>query len=275
MSDIIPITRPSVGNPTATQPRSEVPKYPSEIITLPSTGYFYADGNPLASGQVELKQISSREEDILSSPNLIKKGIVLDKLLESVVLDKKIDLNSMLIVDRDSILYSIRRLAYGEKYIVSMNCPSCGKDNSEVNIDLSTMEYKEIDFNKYTKGENSFPFDLPYSKANITYKLLTRGDELLIDKEIEAFKKINKDVSTEISTRLNYIITSVNGESDKATIRKFVANQLTTRDSLVLRMHIKNMTPRLDTTFEFTCEHCQYQKNQEVPMGLSFFWPNQ
>lgn len=275
MSDIIPITRPSVGNPTATQPRNDVPKYPTEMVTLPSTGYFYPEGNPLSSGQVELKQISSREEDILSSPNLIKKGIVLDKLLESVVLDKKIDLSSMLIVDRDSILYSIRRLAYGEKYMVSMNCPACGKDNSEVNIDLSTMEYKAIDFNKYTKGENSFPFDLPYSKANITYKLLTRGDELLIDKEIEASKKINKDVSTEISTRLNYIITSVNGESDTATIRKFVANQLATRDSLVLRMHIKNTTPKLDTTFEFACEHCQYQKNQEVPMGLSFFWPNQ
>jgi hypothetical protein len=60
---------------------------------------------------------------------------------------------------------------------------------------------------------NEFTFTLPKSKNTITFKLLTHKDEQDISRELEGLKKINKDTSPELSTRLKYIITSVEGKT--------------------------------------------------------------
>ena len=270
---IIPITRPSINQPIPPPQKAES-KFPTEVINLPSRGWFYSSDNPLSTGQIELKMMTAKEEDILTSPNLIQKNIVLDKLLESVTVNKAIPLDDMLICDRNAAFFAVRRLAYGDKYEATLTCGRCGKENS-LTIDLGKMDSRPFDFEKYPKGENSFAFKLPYSGHTITFKLLTKKDENLIEQELKGMEKISKDFRREITTRLGHIITSLNGNTERAAIRRFVNEELVSKDSLALRTHLRETMPDIDSTFEFTCDHCgNGPRKEETPMGVSFFWPN-
>jgi transcription elongation factor Elf1 len=269
---VISITRPSVGA-TVPPPQKAESKFPTEVISLPSKGWFYPPESPLASGQLELKMMTAKEEDILTSKNLINKNIVLDKLLESVVIDKTIKLDDMLIGDRNAAFFALRRLAYGDMYEATLTCGRCGKDNS-LSIDLSKTDNKPFDETQFPRGENNFTFKLPHTGITVTYKMLTKKDENAIEAQLKGLEKVSKDLSREVTTRLSYIITSVEGDSSKARIVKFINDELQARDSLALRRQIRDTMPDIDTTFDFVCSHCGLERKEETPMGVSFFWPN-
>ena len=273
---IIPITRPgagpSVANPVP-PPQKMESKFPTEVINLPSKGWFYSTDHPLASGTLELKMMTAKEEDILTSKNLITKNIVLDKLLESVVIDKSIPLDDMFICDRNAAFFAVRRLAYGDIYDATLSCGRCGKENN-VDIDLGKMDNRPFDFEKYPKGENAFHFKLPFSGITVTYKILSKKDETAIEQELKGMEKISKDFTREITTRLSHLITALDGASEKAKIRKFVGENLTSKDSLAFRKHIRDSMPDIDTSFDFSCAHCGLERKEETPMGVGFFWPN-
>lgn len=247
-------------------------KYPSEVIPLPTRGWFYPEGHPLAKGEIELKQMTAKEEDILANQELIKKGRVLDKLLESVVIDKSIRLDDILIPDKNAIFVSIRRLAYGDDYPVTINCPQCGKPN-RVTINLANLTFRPFDFEAHTKGINNFTVKLP-SGITVTYKLLCQLDENSIDTEIKQIVKASKEASGDLTTRLKYLITSVDNNSDRTAIRRFVDEQLSARDSLALRKHMREHNPDVDMTFDFACQNCDLERRIDVPIGASFLWPD-
>lgn len=272
MDQIIPITRPSVNSPVSPAQKMES-KFPTEVINIPSKGWFYPVDNPLSDGQLELKMMTCKEEDILTSRNLIQKNIVLDKLLESVIIDKSIKADEMLICDRNAAFFAIRRLAYGDEYNANITCGRCGKE-SLVTIDLGKMDNRPFDFDKYEKGVNNFEFLFPISGITITYKLLIKKDEIAIEQELVGLAKITKDYTREITTRLSHIITSVGGNTERVVIRKFVNEELTSKDSLALRRHIRENMPDIDVGFDFSCSNCGLERREETPMGVSFFWPN-
>ena len=98
-------------------------------------------------------------------------------------------------------------------------------------IDLiNTRKLKKLMNPSFLKAIN-FLYTLPHSEIDITFKILDGHDETKIEKEIQGLKKLNKNASPELSTRLKYIITSVNGDTEKKTIRDFVENGLLARDS--------------------------------------------
>lgn len=281
----IPITRPSSVNiPQSVQqvlsindnkPVKTESKYPTEEVGLPSKGYFYPENNPLYCGRVEIKMMTAREEDILMSQDLIKSGKALDKLLSSLIVDKNIRSEDILISDKNALFLAVRRLAYGDTYgPIVINCPSCNKQQ-KITVNLSSFKENEINFDKFTRGQNRFEFELPYSKRVITYKLLTQKDDDAIDAEILSMKKVNKEFSHGITTRFKHIITSVDGNDDKIFIRKFVDEELMSRDSLALRNYIKDNTPDIDMGFDFKCnnENCNEERKMVTPIGPEFFWP--
>lgn len=248
-------------------------KYPTEIVDLPSRGWFYPPGHPLAFGKIEIKMMTAREEDILTSQNLIKKGIVLQRLLDSLIVDKRIKQEEILLCDMNGIFIAVRRLAYGDTYgPLKIKCPSCG-ENCEHTVDLSNIEPKPFDFDRYPRGVNSFNFELPYAKKLISWKILTQKEDDMADAEIKNMSRVNKERSTEITTRLKYVIQSINSDDDKAVIRKFIETELVSRDTLELRRHIKSNVPDLDMSFEFVCPNCEFSGKQDIPMTVSFFWP--
>ena len=235
---------------------------PTEIVELPSQGLIYPESSPLSDGKIEMKYMTAREEDILTNQNYIQKGTVLDELVKSLIVSN-IDYNDLIVGDKNAILVAARVLGYGKDYKFTWG-------GDEYDIDLSTIDNKPIDTKLFKKGINEFNFTLPHSGINITFKLLTGKDEKQINAELEGLKKINKNASAELSTRLKYIITSVNGNRESKDIREFVDNMLLARDSRALREYIKEVQPDVDLTF------FPDGSNQKVsiPIGLNFFWPD-
>ena len=270
---MFPISRQSAGS-SQSQPKKET-TYPTELIDLPSQGYFYPNEHPLSDGHIEMKLMTAKEEDILMNQNLIKKGVVLDTLLEALIINKNVKLNDLLLCDKNALYIAARRLAYGDSYgPLDVKCNKCGEKN-EKTVNLGEIKIKELDFSKYTKGENKFEFVLPYSKRTITFKLLTHFDDKQIDAELKTAAKLFKNGNTsELTTRFKFIITSVDGNTDKAEIRKFVENELTSRDSLSFRTYMKEVSPEVDSSFNFVCEHCANEERMGIPITVSFFWPD-
>jgi hypothetical protein len=249
-------------------------EFPIEVIELPSKGKAYPKDNPLSKGTVELKYMTAKEEDILASQNLIKKGVVLDKLFESVVVQKDINLDDILLGDKNAILLATRLLGYGKDYKVDVIDPFTLEQQSVV-IDLSKIQVKEVD-HKQLNPENEYEFELPISKKKIKFKLLTHGDEKKITQEVQALARLNKSkdaASSEISTRLRHIIVEVDGERDAGFINKFAQN-LPALDSRKLREHIREFSPDLDLQFEFTSDITGETEALDIPFGAGFFYPS-
>jgi len=241
-------------------------KFPTEMVDLPSKGYFYFDGHPLSSGKVEVKYMTAKEEDILTSQNLIQQGTVIDKLLESLIVDKSIKLDDMLIGDKNAIMLSARILGYGKQYEFTY-------DGEEQSVDLSTLEPLDIDFSKFPKGKNEFNFKLPTSEREVTFKLLTGKSEKDIDLEIKAKQKISKTQSSELTTRLKHMIISVDGSSEKSYINNFVDNEFLSRDSLAFRQYLASITPDVDMNVE-VIDSDGKKTEVAVPITVRFFWPS-
>ena len=237
-------------------------KFPTETIELPSKGLIYPETSPLSKGTVEMKYMTAKEEDILTNQSYIKNGVVLDKLLQSLIVDKSINTDDLIVGDKNALLIASRILGYGSKYSVVIR----GK---EVDIDLSTLDNKEIDFSSIERGKNEFSYTLESTGTVLTYKLLTGKDEKTIEKEIAGIKKLNPDTSPELTTRLKQMISSVDGNTEKKDIRDFVDNYFLARDSRAFREHIKNTQP--DVNLNVTLDSGE---EVAIPIGLSFFWPD-
>jgi phage FluMu protein Com len=217
--------------------------------------------------------MTAREEDILTSQNLIKKGVVLEKLLESVIVTPGVKINDLLIGDKNAIFIACRRLAYGDNYgPVEVTCPKCSEAN-KTTIDLSGVKNKEYDFSVHQRGVNLFECVLPFTKRNVKYRLLTHKDEGEIETELTSLNKIKGGSSHEITTRLKKMIVAIDGNEDRALINKFVDNQLVARDSQLFRKIIRDNIPDVDSSFDFVCESCGHGERMGIPITVSFFWP--
>ena len=234
--------------------------FPTEEIELPSKGLVYPEDNILSSGKITMKYMTAKEEDILTNQSYIQKGTVLDKVMQALIVSK-INYSDLIVGDKNAIMVAARILGYGKDYSFEYN-------GEEHTVDLSTIDNKPFELKN--KGVNEFDFTLPSTGVNITYKILTHGDEQKIETELIGLKKINKDASPDLSTRLKYIITSVGGDREVKTIREFVDNHLLARDSRELRKHIKLTQPDVDLTFFPTNDSTRV----DIPVGLKFFWPD-
>ena len=243
--------------------------FPTEVLDLPSQGKLYPTDNPLSSGRITIKYMTAKEEDILSNQNLIKKGVVLDKLFESILVDN-VNIKDILIGDKNAILLATRLLGYGPDYTFRFYSD---KTNQLITttVDLSQIKIKEVDYSLF-KNKNEFEFETPQGKNKLTFKLLTHGDELLIDKDIEAMNKINKDFSGDVTTRLRYMIKSVDGKTDVGSINKYL-NGMLARDSRAFRQFVKEISPDLDMKFTYTHEDGETEE-ASISMGVGFFWPS-
>jgi hypothetical protein len=241
--------------------------FPTEVVDLPSKGLIYPKENPLSSGTVEMKYMTAKEEDILTNQSYIQKGIVIDKLLQSLIVSS-IDYNDLSIGDKNAIMIAARVLGYGKDYTFTYK-------GEEVTVDLTTLEDKPVNDALLTSAnKNEFKFKLPTSGINITFKLLTHGDEQKISKELDSLKKISKELSPELSTRLKYIITSIEGNYETSAIREFVDSRLLARDSRALREYIREIQPDINLVFDFEKDNGDVEEGIDIPIGINFFWPD-
>jgi hypothetical protein len=245
--------------------------FPTEVLDLPSKGLVYPKEHPLANGTIEIKYMTAKEEDILSNQNLIKKGIVLDKLFESIIVDKGVNPNDIVIGDKNAIILATRLLGYGPEYKMSFYSSKTGSTITTV-VDLSEIKTKEVDFTLF-KNANEFEFQTPIGKTKIKFKLLTHGDEGAIEKDITALERLGKDVSADITTRLRYMITSVDGNIEVSVINRYI-NGMLARDSKAFRNYVKSISPDMDMTFTYTYDDGDTE-DLPVTLGVNFFWPSE
>jgi hypothetical protein len=239
-------------------------KFPTETIELPSKGLIYPEDNPLSSGIIEMKYMTAKEEDILSNQSYIGNGTVIDKLLKSLIVSK-IDYNELIVGDKNAALIAARILGYGKDYEFEYK-------GEKVSVDLSTLENKEFDEKAITRGVNEFSFTLPNSGAIITYKLLTHKDETAITNELNGLKKINKNSDPSVSTRMKHMILSVNGDSERKTVREFVDNYFLASDARAFRQHVREVQPDVD--LRVPVELSSGEEAIDLPIGVTFFWPD-
>jgi hypothetical protein len=125
----------------------------------------------------------------------------------------------------------------------------------------------------FKDGINEFTFTLPKSENTVTFKLLTHGDEQKIDAEIKGLQKINPNVSTDLTTRMKYIITSINGDRDQKNIRDFIDTYLLAPDARALRQYYNQISPDIDMKYKPNDEN-YVGEGIDIPIGLNFFWPD-
>lgn len=247
-------------------------QFPTEIIELPSRGKLYPSSSPLKSGKVEMKYMTTKEEDILTSMNLIRQGVALDMFVKSLLVTD-VNFDELLLGDYDALIISSRILGYGPQYNFNVKCPMCGFSPKQGHtIDLRTIKDKNIDFDIFEPNSAIFSITLPISKKEVRVKLFTRKDETSFKNELKGLEKLNLPVLPENSTMLKHMIVSVDGDSSTQVIREFVDKMLGP-DSLYLKQQIANTRVGLDTSFVYTCPSCNHETEMVIPIDASFFWP--
>jgi hypothetical protein len=241
-------------------------KIPTELVSLPSKGLLYPESSPLSKGQIEMKYMTAKEEDILTNVNYIRQGTVLDKLLQALIITP-IDYNDLLVGDKNAIMIAARVLGYGKDYTFKYTRDG---QETEASVDLSSLEDKKVDFSQFKRGVNEFQYTLPHSGNLITFRLLTHGDEQKIEAEIKGLQKISPGLSADVTTRLKYTITSVEGKRDQKDIREFVDNYMIARDARSFREFYSKISPDINLTYYPDGA----EEGIDIPMSVNFFWPD-
>ena len=246
--------------------------FPTEVLSLPSKGLLYPEDSPLRSGTIDVKYMTAKEEDILTSTNLIQQGKVIEKLLESIIADPKVKLDDMLIGDKNALMVGTRILGYGKDYNIVLTDPDT-QEQVEYTVDLTKLENKPIDEKLFENG-NNFTFELPNSKRVIGFKLLTQKDEKEIEKTLKDYEKAEKltGVSYNLTTRFKHQIVSIDDNTDQKVIDDFVDNEFLALDTRAFRKYLDKITPDIELKFDYTSQTGNLHK-LDVPLGIDFFWP--
>jgi len=247
---------------------------PTEFVDLPSGGKYYPEGHPLHNQDaLEIRFMTAKEEDILTSQSLIRKGIVLDRLVDSVIVDKRITSKDLLVGDKNAVLIAARVTGYGQEYNVKVTCPECGEESEEEFLieDISTI--KEADASAVVwNDDGTFDIHLPMTKATTTCRLMTGADETANTQRRKQMKKHRMPTSA-LTTLLRTMVVKLNGNSDRAMINGFIDN-MPARDARHLRIEYTKAVPNIELRTDFDCGNCEHSSEMEVPLNAGFFWPD-
>ena len=250
---------------------------PTDFVELPSRGKYYPEGHALRDKEfIEIRQMTAKDEDILTSRALLQRGLAIDRLLNNLIVDKQIDPDEILVGDKNAIMVAARASAYGNEYLTSVQCPTC-QQNSDNEFDLNDgvligPDSEETEA-QYNEDKLTYNISLPASKVSVEVKFLTSNDEKRLLHTSEQKKK-HKLVESVMTDQMKSFIVSVNNISDPSEIARFVDN-MPARDSRYLRTVYTKLTPNIDLTQEFVCKYCLTETTMEVPFTADFFWPRQ
>lgn len=245
---------------------------PLETVPLPSSGKVYAQGTSLFNAStVDVRSMTAREEDILTSRALLKKGTVITELIKSCLIDRSINPNDLLGGDRNALMVAIRITGYGPEYKAEIECNECtAKTHHEFN--LGELPIRRLSIDPVTPGFNLFEFTLPHCRKNVKFRFLTGKDEEEITAMAERQKKLGLSTETNVTTNLMHTIVSIDGIEDRTKISNFIKH-MPARDSLAIRNFIKENEPGVIMKQETSCSACGHSEEVSMPLGVNFLWP--
>tara|TARA_Y100000034_G_scaffold136685_1_gene214927 strand:+ start:3827 stop:4585 length:759 start_codon:yes stop_codon:yes gene_type:complete len=249
---------------------------PTEFVELPSQGKYYPEGHPLCGEEsIEIRQMTAREEDMLTSRTLLKKGIALDRVIQSLIVDNRVDADALLIGDRNAIIVAMRVSGYGSAYETSVSCPACGETqqysfNLNEGVVYDGADSKTLDVTNNNDG--TFEVTLPRTKVSVRFKLLTGTDEKALVKAMEVSRK-KKSPEHVVTNQMANMIVAVNGDTSHQALDYFI-NNAPSIDARHLRLAYRLTAPNIDLTQSFECKECDHERPMEVPLTADFFWPD-
>ena len=248
---------------------------PTEFVELPSTGRYYTEDHPLHGvDTIEIRHMTAKEEDILTSETLIRKGLAIDRLLQAVIVDPDIDVGSLLIGDKNALLVATRITGFGPAYETGVSCPGCSEEVTQEFLldELAHVTPGEMPTGVTINDANNFVFQLPTTQITAEVKLLTAADERALTEATEKKKKLNLPAARSTDL-LKAVIVSLNDQTDRGDIDKFVG-LMPLRDVSHLRKVYEKIKPDVDVSYDFSCEHCDHIGKVVMPLTAQFFWPN-
>ena len=270
--------------PQAEAPTSEVTNTqnplhfvtPTEFVDLPSKGLGYDATHPMhGKDTIEIRYMTAKDEDILTSKTLLKKGVAIERFLDNIIIDKTVKASTLLVGDRNAIIIAARISGYGASYDTSINCPSCGT-NSNFTFDLNQTRVHECKIDEslglLKTEEGYFKTTLPLTKCTVEFKLMTGEDEIYLTQMATNNSK-RTDIETNLTDQYKRMIVSVQGHTDRIVIEHFVDN-LPTRDSRFLKTCYRLANPDVKVINQYSCTACGFTQELEVPFGADFFWPD-
>ena len=272
--NLIPETTPEPGTATFSF------VVPTEFVELPSQGHYYTEGHPLHNcDTVEIRQMTAKEEDMLTSRSLLKKGIAVDRVIQSLIVDTRLSADSLLIGDKNAIVIAARCSGYGNIYETKVTCPECST-TQPYEFDLNEAQVKHGTaaeaLGAHNNGDGTFNLKLPVTEVTVTFRLLTGADERAYLNSMNRQKtkrKSKSQLDTVVTSQLRNLITAVNGDSSPDAVNYLVDN-IPSRDSRRIRSAYKLASPDINLDQHFECVNCDYSDEMEVPLTADFFWPD-
>lgn len=246
---------------------------PTEFVDLPTGGKFYPPDHPLHNKEsIEIRYMTAKDTDILTSKSLIKKGVAIDRMLQNIIVDNSIKVEELFLGDKNAILIAARINGFGAEYETKITCPACN-NVSNFSFDLNEIGHsleKEHDYNISSDG--SFFVELPHTGVTVECKLLTGKDEKSIARLIQKKKKHNLP-ETLLTDQYKSFIVSINDVTERGQVEKFI-DLMPARDSAFLRMEYNKVSPDVDMTHDYSCDNCDHEALISIPFSTEFFWPN-
>ena len=245
---------------------------PTELVPLPSAGKIYPVGTSLHDQDVvEIRPMTAREEDILTSRALIKKGTVISELIKACLIDRSVNPQDLLVGDRNALMVAVRITGYGPEYMTEMECNEC-EAKGQHSFNLTELPIKRLEIDPVMKGTNAFEFLLPRTKKKVIFKFPTGRDEEEILHMAEKQKKLGLQSDSTVTTSLQQAIISIDGVEDRFKIQNFI-KLMPASDSLALRNYIRDNEPGVTMKQETSCPSCGHEEEVNMPLGVSFLWP--
>ena len=249
---------------------------PTEFVDLPTQGKFYPEDHPLhQKDTVEIRYMTAKDEDILTSKTLLKKGIAVDRMLSNILVDKNIKIDELFVGDKNAIIVAARISGYGPEYKTSVTCPACGA-SAENEFDLNAVlekgnatTYEDIEIAK----DGTFAIKLPKTQVEARCRLVMGRDEKRLEAAAEKRKKHKLPENT-LTQLIKSLVVSLNGETDKGVVEKFIES-MPALDSKYLRAVYNKVAPNVDMKHLYSCESCGTDTTLTIPFSVNFFWPNE
>ena len=258
---------------------------PTEFVELPAGGRYYTEGHPLhKQDTIEIKYMTAKDEDILTSRSLLKKGLAINRFLQNIIVNRAIKVDDLLVGDKNAILTAARISGYGAEYATNTTCPACGTTD-QYEFDLREGVVSGYHSDRYDADEwrgriteaenNTFNIALPKSEVTVTVRMMTGHDETKLAKQLQNKKQQSvMGYDTNMTDQMRAYIVAVNGSSQLTHIHGFI-NAMPASDSRFLRGAYQALMPNYDLKQHFACETCGYEQDMEVPFTADFFWPKQ
>ena len=252
---------------------------PTEIVTLPSGGHLYPENSALKGlKEVEVKSMTAAEEDIMINDSFIQKGVVFDRLIDSIMITPGIKSEELQDCDKLAILMSARKTGYGDAISFSVSCGAC---NHDYDIDASLTQMLERSEEnpyeprsgegwEYLEDSNTYSFNITSVDIDANIKLLTRSEV----KDLMASREQKKRLGLPFNETIEFlraVLVSANGITDRTSLNKLAEILPASAARRIRYVHNVNL-PKIDTSQEVTCPACGQEETKEVPFSLGWFW---